>query len=115
MHIFPDHFSKAIDLCNTYPACRTLLVSDLELPPIETIPDNDQRGKEIHIIHIMKIILICSEYTKITLRRFLLDAEKRSKRGIAQGLHIPKPKVFYLKEAATDEKGKYFFQTLSNL
>ena len=54
MHIFPDHFSKAIDLCNTYPACRTLLVSDLELPPIETIPDNDQRGKEIHIIHIMK-------------------------------------------------------------
>ena len=54
MHIFTDHFSKAIDLCNTYPACRTLLVSDLELPPIETIPDNDQRGKEIHIIHIMK-------------------------------------------------------------
>ena len=54
MHIFTDHFSKAIDLCNTYPACRTLLVSDLEFPPIETIPDNDQRGKEIHIIHIMK-------------------------------------------------------------
>ena len=52
--MFTDHFSKAIDLCNTYPACRTLLVSDLELPPIETIPDNDQRGKEIHIIHIMK-------------------------------------------------------------
>ena len=51
---FTDHFSKAIDLCNTYPACRTLLVSDLELPPIETIPDNDQRGKEIHIIHLIK-------------------------------------------------------------
>ena len=60
------------------------------------------------------MILICSEYTKITLLRFLLDAEKRSKRGIAQGLNIPKPKVFYLNEAAT-ETGKYFFQTLSDL
>ena len=62
MHIFPDHFSKAIDLCNTYPACRTLLVSDLELPPIETIPDNDQRGKEIHIIHIMKNKILNNPY-----------------------------------------------------
>ena len=62
MHIFPDHFSKAIDLCNTYPACRTLLVSDLELPPLETIPDNDQRGKEIHIIHIMKIKILNNPY-----------------------------------------------------
>ena len=57
---------------------------------------------------------------KITLRRFLLDAEKRSKRGIAQGLHIPKPKVFYLKEAATNEKGKYikynkYFDTLNTI
>ena len=62
MHIFTDHFSKAIDLCNTYPACRTLLVSDLELPPLETIPDNDQRGKEIHIIHIMKSIILNNPY-----------------------------------------------------
>ena len=54
MHIFTDHFSKAIDLCNTYPACRTLLVSDLELPPIETIPDNDQRGKDLHMKHLIK-------------------------------------------------------------
>ena len=60
------------------------------------------------------MILICSEYTKITLLRFLLDAEKRSKRGIAQGLNIPKPKVFYLNDTAT-ETGKYFFQTLSDL
>ena len=62
MNIFTDHFSKAIDLCNTYPACRTLLVSDLELPPIETIPDNDQRGKEIHIIHIMKNKILNNPY-----------------------------------------------------
>ena len=60
--MFTDHFSKAIDLCNTYPACRTLLVSDLELPPIETIPDNDQRGKEIHIIHIMKSKILNNPY-----------------------------------------------------
>ena len=62
MHIFTDHFSKAIDLCNTYPACRTLLVSDLELPPIETIPDNDQRGKEIHIIHRIKSKILNNPY-----------------------------------------------------
>ena len=57
------------------------------------------------------------ELSYLTLKiilRFLLDAEKRSKRGIAQGLNIPKPKVFYLNEAAT-ETGKYFFQTLSDL